>query len=346
MKESRVHLVGSIPLHDAGEAMRAVGERLGGFVSRVSDGETGARSDWIQSLAPVFEADDRFERITIPADSGRARHYCAPRAGIDAATLDLPEFGYARAAKASYGVFRALRAENVLPAQARFMVALPTPAAVQTIYIAPDSRRAMAPAILRRFRAEIDAMLEEIPAGDLAIQWDVVFEILSLEGVRTIIATETRADIVEGLREIVSLIPASVEAGFHFCYGDFKHRHSLEPKDMGTMVDLWNEIVRTAPPKLSFLHMPVPRERDDDAYFAPLYRLDPAGAEIYLGLIHFTDGMEGARRRMEAARRRLSSFGLATECGFGRRPPDSVYPLLDLHRALALENLNGREVAP
>jgi hypothetical protein len=58
-------------------------------------------------------------------------------------------------------------------------------------------------------------------------------------------------------------------------------------------------------------------------------------AELYVGLIHLTDGPEGAARRIGAARDFISDFGLATECGFGRRPPETILALLDLHREIA-----------
>jgi hypothetical protein len=54
--------------------------------------------------------------------------------------------------------------------------------------------------------------------------------------------------------------------------------------------------------------------------------------EVYLGLVHYTDGVEGARRRINAAERYLSEFGVATECGFGRRPShQDVMRLIKLH---------------
>jgi hypothetical protein len=82
--------------------------------------------------------------------------------------------------------------------------------------------------------------------------------------------------------------------------------------------------------------MPVPRDRDDDAYFAPLAGLDlRPGTEVYLGLVHQTDGVDGARRRLSAATKALPQFGIATECGFGRRPPDTVADLLALHRTVS-----------
>src|ERR1700685_2584048 len=87
---------------------------------------------------------------------------------------------------------------------------------------------------------------------------------------------------------------------------------------------------------LNWVHMPVPRDRDDDAYFAPLRALRlPESTQLFLGLVHATDGIDGVRRRTAAARRSPPPFGIATECGFGRRPPQTVAALLELHRTAA-----------
>jgi hypothetical protein len=78
--------------------------------------------------------------------------------------------------------------------------------------------------------------------------------------------------------------------------------------------------------------MPVPRDRSDDAYFAPIKKLTLAPeTEIALGLIHLTGGIEGIKERMATARRYLRSFCIATECGFGRRDPATIPELLLLH---------------
>ena len=82
--------------------------------------------------------------------------------------------------------------------------------------------------------------------------------------------------------------------------------------------------------------MPVPRDRDDDAYFAPLRRLRlPPHTELCLGLVHHTDGVAGTRRRLAAAEKHVQNFSIATECGFGRRPPATIPELLRIHAEVA-----------
>jgi hypothetical protein len=82
--------------------------------------------------------------------------------------------------------------------------------------------------------------------------------------------------------------------------------------------------------------VPVPLDRHDDAYFTALRepKLDPK-TELYLGLVHYRDGIEGAKARLAAASKVVSDFGVATECGFGRRDPKTVDALLALHKAVA-----------
>src|SRR6185437_15922178 len=122
----------------------------------------------------------------------------------------------------------------------------------------------------------------------------------------------------------------------HFCYGDPGHKHIIEPKDTGLMVDFANQLRDAIKRPITWIHMPVPRDRSDDAYFTPLkgLRLGPE-TELYLGLIHLTDGVEGAKRRIAAAKRAAADFGIATECGFGRRPPETIPLLMELHRDVA-----------
>ena len=79
--------------------------------------------------------------------------------------------------------------------------------------------------------------------------------------------------------------------------------------------------------------MPVPIDRSDDAYFAPLADLKlQAGTELFLGCVHAGDGVEGTRKRIAAASRHVSAFGIATECGMGRcKTPEVVTELLQIH---------------
>jgi hypothetical protein len=53
---------------------------------------------------------------------------------------------------------------------------------------------------------------------------------------------------------------------------------------------------------------------------APLGGLRPAGARVYVGLIHALHGDGGMRAQIEQAIGHLGDIGVAAPCGFGRGP--------------------------
>jgi hypothetical protein len=139
---------------------------------------------------------------------------------------------------------------------------------------------------------------------------------------------------------LCALVAPTVELGIHLCYGDSGGKHIREPSDLSTAVRLTAELQRQSAHPIAFVHMPVPLGRSDDAYFAPLSSADFTGSmRLVLGLVHDADGLEGCRGRIAAARRHVSDFDIATECGFGRRDPSTIGALLSLHRDLCAPHL-------
>jgi hypothetical protein len=133
-------------------------------------------------------------------------------------------------------------------------------------------------------------------------------------------------------------VPADVEMGYHLCYGSPADEHLVMPRDMGVMVGMANGVRRALRRRIDFLHMPVPKDRTDDAYFAPLAKLSGFGdSMIYLGLIHHDD-CAGDLSRILTAHAFLTRFGVASECGWGRTDPQRVPGLLESHR-VALKTL-------
>jgi hypothetical protein len=105
---------------------------------------------------------------------------------------------------------------------------------------------------------------------------------------------------------------------------------------MGDMVEFANRVSRQIARPVQLIHMPVPRNRSDDAYFEPLQRLKlRPETELCLGLVHHTDGVEGTKKRLAAAKKYTANFSIATECGFGRRDPQTIPELLRIHAAIA-----------
>ena len=118
-------------------------------------------------------------------------------------------------------------------------------------------------------------------------------------------------------------MPKTVELGTTLRYGDGGHRDFTQPKDTDLLVSVANALC-TGLKRTGLLDSPAgrPSERHDAAYFAPLHGLElQAETDLYLGLVHYTDGLEGTRRRMATAARVVEDFGIATECGLGRALP-------------------------
>ena len=329
------HLTGSMPLESAEAVFRLTASVLGERLRRIPDGETGARRGWIGWQWRLFEADSHLE--SLPADP--TAYAPAPqfrlRPGVAADQLAFGPLGYAAAAQASYAVFAALKEQGVVPAYCRFQVSLPTPLAAVVAYVVPASQAAVEPAYEARLLAELDAIAAAIPRDQLAIQWDTAVEFAVLEGVMPAAFPDPRAAIIERLVRLGERVPAGVELGYHLCYGYRARRHFKEPTDTGLLVDIANAVSAGVTRPVTWVHLPVPRDRDDAAYYAPLrdLRLQP-DCELYLGLVHETGGAEGTRRRIAAARRVVEAFGVATECGMGPRPPESIPDLLRQHAAV------------
>jgi hypothetical protein len=296
------------------------------------DGETGERKDWIVWQFSVLARNPRFEQV--PPDP--KAYPPAPRVKLISPSaadgLTLGRLGYADAAEASFAEFAQLKRTGVIPQDCRFQVCLPTPLAPVWAWVAFEDQAVVEQVYEVQLLAEVNEIVTTIPRGELAIQWDVAVEIMMWEGLVSAPFPNAKAGIVNRLARISHSVPRDVELGFHLCYGDYEHRHFKEPVDTSNLVELSNALSAAIDRPINWIHMPVPRDRSDDAYFAPLKNLNiGVDTDVYLGLVHMTDGAEGTRRRIVAAQRVLPRFGVATECGLGRRPPATIPDLLRVH---------------
>ena len=336
-KHDNVLLVGSVPLASAEAVFRLLAKELGPRAKRYPDGETGERIMWI-----------RWQRRSYDENPGMALADSAVKLPGYKDTIERPfyrirdraqgKFGnlrFADCAIASYAVFKRLKAEGVIPPSVKFQVSIPTVMALISGFVVMPDRAAVEPALEAAMLRELAAIGAAIPAGDLAVQWDVCQEVLGHDG-----GFELHyADVLEGsvarLTRLIAAGPKGAEVGIHLCYGDPGHKHVIEPKDTTTTVKFANAICAAAGRPIAWVHLPVPRDRSDDAYFAPLKDLSvPQGTEIYLGLVHHTGGLPGTSKRIRVAEKFLPSFGVATECGLGRRDPATIAALLAQHAAV------------
>jgi hypothetical protein len=199
-----------------------------------------------------------------------------------------------------------------------------------------DDQPRVEPAYEARLLTELDEICGAVPPQSLAIQWDVAIEVAIWEHFWPAHFADIKLGVVERLARLGNRIPAGVELGYHLCYGDYGHQHFKQPADATNLVEVANAVIAAVTRPIDWIHMPAPRDRDDAAYFAPLLGLNRApDTELYLGLVHFTDGVTGGLRRVAAAAGAVTEFGIATECGLGRRPPTTIADLFRLHAAIA-----------
>ena len=307
------HLVGSIGLDTVDEVYRTVGELLGPYLRRVPDGEVGGRKLWISWQYPLLRASV-FLR---PDPSGAIRPtnrfpLLTLAEGVAPSDVRFGELGYAREARASYLDFVAARDNGTLPKGIRFQVCLPTPFAVVSSVVVPAVLPAVEAAYERAMIAEVAALCRHIPHRDLCIQWDVCNEMVVWDGQASdaVPADVPREKLIERMQRLCAAIPDDVELGLHLCYGDFGAKHFVEPKDAAKMVEFANALAKSIPHKLAYIHMPVPIERSDDAFYAPFRDLKLGEAPSFSSASCMPRTASKARRpgsRRRSATRRNSA---------------------------------------
>jgi hypothetical protein len=334
------HLIGSVPLATTEEVFRRLSAALGPVLSRMPDGETGERRRWIYwqrtmlERHPAMEVDGEAGRLELRQWDGsllRRSDLLRFRPGVDPGSVDFPT-GYAGAAQESWALFERLRGEGAVPGGVRFQVCLPTPMSSAFMYVSPRAHDDYMRVYERSLLRDLGRIVAGIPPADLSIQWDICQEVLVFEGYFPTRPADYKERTFALLERLGEAVPAAVEMGYHLCYGSPADQHLVMPKDTAILVEISQAIAARVKRRVDFLHLPVPRERADAAYFAPLRGLRlPTPTRLYLGLIHHGD-RDGDRRRIDAARAAVGGgFGVATECGWGRGDPARLDGLLESH---------------
>jgi len=339
----RLHLIGSIPLASSEEVFRTLAKELGRHLNRMPDGETGERSRWVYFQGQMLRAHPDMEiDPTVPLypfvqwDGKVVREIAQVRfkPGVDPDKVAF-ETGYDKAAAASYAVFKQLRESGAIAKGTRFQVSLPTPHSSGYLYVSGPARQTYFRVYQRALLKSLDNIVKAIPAADLAIQWDVCQEVLAFEGYFKDRPADYKKQTFDMLGRLGDAVPAGVELGYHLCYGSPADEHLVQPKDAAILVEMMEGIATATKRPIDFFHVPVPKERSDDAFYAPLQKWKrPDGTELYLGLLHHDDET-GDRKRVAVAKKFIEDFGLSAECGWGRTEPGRLPGLLKGHRAAA-----------
>jgi hypothetical protein len=340
---SELLLVGSLPAESTEQAFRAGAELFGDLVFALPDGETGPRSLWV--AYDHLTLLDPNPQIEVVKPSARP-----PRHVEETTVLRLPEgvdelrfdsWPRIDDAIASYQVFRSLREEGVIPAHLRFQVSLPFRTSTLIGFKAdfghdfPIAAQAWEDLAAR----ELERLSREIPPEDLAIQWDVCWEVLDLEGVVSWTEGDAWERFASPVSRVTRLIPEETLVGYHLCYGTFPAWPMYEAHDLGLLVKMANYAVQNSGRTVDWLHFAGPKDlrSEDVRYFAPLRDLQAPDTRVFLGIILPVDGADGLRRRHATASKYLDDFGVAMYCGFGRQPGADGMETMREHRRVVLE---------
>lgn len=351
-----IFLVGSVPLKPASKVFECVCDHgLAPLMRRIPDGEQGG---WALALMPRLRANPAFEQVGEPLPlTQRATTFFDQlkmrlntlRPGTDPDTVEVGEFGVAESARTSYAEFKAFRDEGKFAPDTRFCVTLAGPCTAFAGFVGDP--KVMFPIMERAFKAEIDRVLEVVPAKDLAIQIDLAGEVEMEEYRRRpqdwdmpLFEASQSAwpmpEVVQLIAKIGDHVPKEAELGFHLCA--LYHIDQSQGQDIAVHVDWCNALTEATRRQIDYIHIPTVPDHDEDD-FAPLanLRLKPE-TTLFIGVIHAEDGGEGSERRIQAAAKHYPNFGVAAFCGLAQpsrvefRNPHSVGDIFEMHRAAAV----------
>jgi hypothetical protein len=349
-----VLLVGSMPFDTSEEAMRAAAEHLGDHLPSIGDGEVGLRKIWIGYLPmTIYSKHPQLEVLRAPEGGapkpptdGKPEVYeSAFLVGIrDGEELRFDTTTYGPIGVESYGTFKRLREEGVIPEGVRFSVTFPGTGSAISYFFRQEDWPAAHAAYHDAIRRDIELLLQTVPADDLQIQFDLAQEFVDMAaGDDRGIADWPQATLEEKIQrhaatlpQMAATVPDGVRLGFHWCYGTWGGWPMKDMADMGLCVRMTQEALARIDRSVDYVHMPAVKHPQAE-FFAPLADLDGEALNVYLGLIHHTDGVEGFRERMELVRRYLPRFGIGAVCGYGRIDPAELPHVLAVHRDCAAE---------
>jgi hypothetical protein len=334
-------LVGSVPFAEAAEVFEQCAAILGPRAKRLPDGELGGWLPGKSFLNTRGLVPGRNESLLNPPISKTVRL----AAGVKASDIEFESLHYYPNAVASYATFVKLRREGRVAPGVRYQVSIPT-AFTGCIYFDHDQVRELWPAYEKALFRDVRKITGAIPHEDLAISWDAVEFGISLANPAPL-DHYSFDELAAAIARAVDIVPADVECGLHFCYGGHNSNGMLreglnvrELNDTALMVRFFNAIHGGVHRTINWLHLPVPRPHEDDAYFRPLRGLElDAATELYLGLLYPDDGIERTIRKIAVASKHAASFGVGAACGlnpFVSGVPAARLPeTLKYHRTIA-----------
>lgn len=340
----KTHLVGAWPGFSGAHAMDSAFRRLGPHLLRMTDGETGARSQWVLPTMDWLRANPAAELIQ---DGDYSNYDRGTRYRVrEGRTFDPDniELGCYRAFQRSYPAFRELRSRHGYP-EVSFQVGTPAPSdlAVDAFgYDTANADHSIASAFAAATLREIAAIRAE--AGD-----DVIFQVESVVSMVAVARSpidaqdEVAAQMAGAICGMVAEAPAATRFGAHLCLGDFHHRALAEMGSARPLVTLANTLASTWPSgrPLEYVHTPFAAADKpgslDPSWYEPLRQLAlPDNVRFVAGFVHEDIELDQLREILAMIERLADrEVDVAATCGLGRRPsPEQAWDAMEKSAAL------------
>ncbi|HKA51234.1 MAG TPA: hypothetical protein VKK19_16750 [Candidatus Dormibacteraeota bacterium] len=345
----KTHLVGSWPGDFGVHAMETALTKLAPHLLRMSDGETGDRSEWIRPTLEWLRANPDVERV---AESKTSQDEFALFRVLDGHRFrpEHIELGYLRAFQQSYPAFQVLRERHRQP-QISFQVGIPAPFDLAVIAFGANAARddeSLTQAFTRRTLDLVRQIRAE--AGD-----DVIFQIETVIGLVSVARAPAAAQpaVAQRMASELLKLPAAAETGTrfgaHICLGDYHHKATSEAADARPLVLLANALTQSWPAgrPFDYIHVPFAAADEppsfDEGWYAPLRELAlPEGVRLVAGFIHEAvdvDRLADLLATVEGFAGR--EVDVAATCGLGRRPsPNEAWDAME--KAVALVHAPSR----
>ncbi|MGZ5837690.1 MAG: hypothetical protein ACXWJ5_16010, partial [Xanthobacteraceae bacterium] len=173
-----VLLVGSFPYKSVRQVFDVAGPLLAGYAARLPDGEAQGWNTFPAATlkhAKGLRPSGRTARMQ-PEMPSYDLYEVTP--GMAASEIAFAPVGYDKIALSSYAIFKEARQAGSIAPGTRFQVSLPTPFAIIGARVVPEQVPQILPAFEQHYFREVDTIVRNIPAEDLAIQWDIAVEII------------------------------------------------------------------------------------------------------------------------------------------------------------------------
>jgi hypothetical protein len=338
------HLVGAWPGLSGNKAMETALQRLGPYLDRLSDGETGFRSMWATPNIEAFRANPDVELVRDADFTGMddiTQYRVRDGANLDADNIRLTYLG---AFKESFPNFKVLRDRHGRP-DLRFQVGIPTPLDLAVFTFGGEE--ALGDAALRTPIEDATVrQIDEIFAigGDeVVFQLEAVVALVSVAQAPDAQQPEVADGIARELVRVAARGPEGARYGIHLCLGDFTHKAYGHMRDVRPLVRMANAIAIHWPAgrSLDYVHAPFAAAEEpptfDAGFYEPLRDLElPDQTRFVAGFVHEHLDLD---QHVELLARIEGLVGhgvdVAAACGLGRRPsPDEAWDAMDKSAAL------------